>query len=204
MPPMDDRLEMAAHEDGAVFAPAPVRSSRGPRVLAVAVLVSVGGLVAIGALDRLPASETALDGGPAAGSAVSASAQTPSVAPHRARTELPSNRFTYDPIVQPIDFDVRSIGSDLFVHGDVFSLDVSRVSVTLEDSAGHVAARQAVDLPGGSTGFRLGAVPRFDVHFVVPHEVQTGGFVVSATAMDSKGHRLTTIEERILRSPVSM
>jgi hypothetical protein len=100
--------------------------------------------------------------------------------------------------------DVRPAGSHLFIHGDVFSLAVARVRVALADSAGHVAATQSVEVPGGSRAFLLGAVPRFDVHFFLPDEVQADGFVVSATAVDSKGNRLTTVEQRIVRAPVSM
>ena len=49
---MDDRSDSAAREDGAVFAPARVRGSRSPRILASVVVIAVGALVAIGVLDR--------------------------------------------------------------------------------------------------------------------------------------------------------
>ena len=204
MPDEDDRFDTAAREDGAVFVPARVRGSRGPRLLATLVVVAVGGMIAVGALDREPARGAASVAGATADSAVVANDHTPTSTPRTARTELPSNRFTNDPIVQPIGFDVRSAGSHLFIHGDVFSLAVSRVLVKLEDLTGHVADTRSVDVPGGSTAFRLGAVSRFDVHFFLPDEVQADGFVVSATALDSAGHRLTTVEERILRAAVPM
>jgi hypothetical protein len=99
-----------------------------------------------------------------------------------------------------VDLDVRPAGGDLFIHGDVFSLDVARVTVTLEDSAGNVAATRSVDIPGGSTAFRIGSVPRFDVHFTLGEEAQADGFMVSATALDSAGRRLTTLLQLVARS----
>jgi hypothetical protein len=67
-----------------------------------------------------------------------------------------------------------------------------------------VAATRSVEVPGGSTAFLIGAVPRFDVHFFLPDEVQADGFVVSATALDAKGRRLSTVEQRIVRAAGSM
>jgi hypothetical protein len=103
-----------------------------------------------------------------------------------------------------IALDVRPAGSHLFVHGDVYSLDVVRVVVKLADAAGQVAARQVIDIPGGSTAFLLGAVPRFDAHFFLPDEVRTDGFSVSATAIDAGGHRLFTVGTYVPRIPISM
>jgi len=202
---MDDRSDSAARADGATFAPAQVRSSRAPRIVASVVVVAVGAMIAVGVLDREPDA-----GSVAVTPASEAPAATPRV--QTAQSSRPPPRPTTaaqasgggSTTGQIFDLDVRPAGSHLFIHGDVFSLEVARVRVRLEDAAGHVAATRAVDLPGGSTAFQIGAVPRFDVHFFLPDEVQADGFVVSATALDAKGHRLATVEQRIPRSDVSM
>jgi hypothetical protein len=203
---MDDRSDSAAREDGAVFAPSRVRGSRGSRVLAAIAVVFVGALVAIGVLDRQP---EAADVAVVPASEAPAPAATPQVEatrssrpPPRGSIGVPGGKGS--PSGQIIVFDVRPAGSHLFIHGDVFSLDVTRVRVRIEDAAGHVAATRAVDIPGGSTAFLIGAVPRFDVHFFLPDELQADGFVVSATALDAKGHRIVTLEQRVPRASESM
>lgn len=200
---MDDGLESRVPKDGAVFAPIPVKGARRPRILASLVIGAVGGLIAIGALDRQsapPPSEAlaASTDGPTA--TLRAQAARSSRPPPRASIRVPGPSGGRPGPGQFIDLDIRPAGSHLFVHGDVFSLDVVRVTVQLEDSAGNVAATRAVDIPGGSTAFRIGAVPRFDVHFLLADEVQADGFVVSATALDSAGHRLTTLLRLVAKS----
>src|SRR5262245_47521474 len=160
---LDDRPTSAAREDGAVFAPTRVRSSRRQQVLASIVIVAVAALVAVGVLDRQPEhGDIAVAPVPAAPSATLPTKTARATRPPRPSNGLPGI-VTGQPGDQIFAFDVRPAGSHLFIHGDVFSLAVSRVRVTLEDAAGHVAARRAVDLPGGSTAFLIGAVPRFDV-----------------------------------------
>src|SRR5689334_2186461 len=160
---MDDRSDSAARDDGATFAPAQVRSSRAPRILASVVVVAVGAMVAVGALNRDPDAGSVAVTPPSEAPAATLRAQT-------ARSSRPPPRPTAGPPAsgggstsrQIFALDVRPAGSHLFIHGDVFSLEVARVRVKLEDAAGHVAATRAVDLPGGSTAFLIGAVPRFD------------------------------------------
>lgn len=198
---MDDQPVPSASEDIAVFAPTRVRGARRSRILASIVVVALGGLVAVGALDR--------QADPNGTSAIAASlAPAATLRAQTARSSRPPPRASLGTHGQAVDavlrIDVRPAGSHLFIHGDVFSLDVARVSVTVEDSAGHVAATKAVEVPGGSTAFRLGAVPRFDIHFFLPDEVQADGFVVSATALDSAGHKLATLAESVARAQESM
>jgi hypothetical protein len=200
---LDDQPRPESTKDGAIFAPVRVRATRRPRIRAFLVIVAVGGLVAIGALDRgaaAPGTATVANG------TNRAAASVPTPAPHatqprpRASAQVPG---TVDPPgdgARFVDLDVRPAGGDLFIHGDVFSLDVARVTVTLEDSAGNVAATRSVDIPGGSTAFRIGSVPRFDVHFTLADEVQAHGFMVSATALDAAGRRLTTLLQLVARS----
>lgn len=206
MSELEDRLENRAAEDGAVFAPTRVKGARRPRILASLVVVAVGGLIAIGALDRQAPPESAAVAASTDGPTGTLRAQTarPSRPPPSASIQLPGPSGGRPGPSQVIDLDVRPAGSHLFIHGDVFSLDVVRVTVRLEDSAGNIAATRSVDIPGGSTAFRIGAVPRFDVHFVLADEIQADGFVVSATALDSAGHRLTTLLQLVARSTDSM
>jgi hypothetical protein len=201
---VDDRFDSDAREDGAVFAPTRVRKGRGPRALASIVILAIGTVVAIGAIDRQP------QPGP---SVVARATETPAGTPgnRTARSSTPQPRAAritpgYPPRVidSVLRLDVRPAGSHLFVHGDIYSVSVTHVDVTLEDLAGHVAATKAVDVPGGSTAFRIGAVSRFDVHFFLPDEVQADGFVVLVSALDSKGHELATMRDRTPRSPESM
>ena len=159
------------------------------------VCLALGGLIAVGALDRKPP--------PSDGVAAALVSAAPA-APVRLQTAHPSRQprvsvVPAGPGNSVLLLDIRPAGSHLFVHGDVFSLAVTRVAVTIEDAAGRVAQTKAVDVPGGSTAFRLGAVPRFDVHFFLPDEIQADGFIVSATALDAGGHDLATLLQLVAR-----
>ena len=188
---MDDQPRPDAAEDGAVFASVKVTGRRRPRILASVLVVAIGGLIAVGAFDRGVAP-------PQAASVADATAAAKP--PATARPTAQAFRSREAPAAQLMDLAIRPAGPDLFVHGDVFSLDVARVTIRLEDSSGDVAQTKSVDIPGGSTAFRIGAVPRFDVHFLLATEVQADGFMVSATALDAAGRSLTTLLQHIPRS----
>ena len=207
-PTIEAEGERRLREEGAVFAPTRVRGTRGPRILAGLVVVAIGGLIALGAFDKLaepaPDGQQVALGGPSGGAATASATD-----PHRdsrppAHGSAPSARPSGGGPDALIALDVRPAGSHLFVHGDVYSLDIVRVVVRVADAGGHVAARQAIDIPGGSTAFMLGAVPRFDAHFLLPDEVQADGFSVSATAIDASGQRLFTVGRFIARATESM
>jgi len=202
---LDDDRAPGAAEDGAVFEPTRVKGTRRARILAALVIAGVGALIAIGALDRetpSPSTAAAAASEPPAAT-LGAQATRPSRPTPRASLQVPGGPDGGG-TAQLIDLEIRPAGSHLFIHGDVFSLDVARVTVRLEDAAGHVAAAKSVDIPGGSTAFRIGSVPRFDVHFALADEIQADGYLVSATALDSAGQRLTTLLELVARSRVSM
>jgi hypothetical protein len=74
--------------------------------------------------------------------------------------------------------------------------------VSLEEPALHVKTTQSVDIPSGSTAFRIGAVPRFDVHFVIADKVQAEALLVSATALDAAGQLLSTLTRRVATAAV--
>ena len=179
----DDRTPDAA-ADGAVFAPTRVETSQGHRILASIVLLALAGLIGIGALDRAAAPDFA---------SIAIASQGPIPTRSSPAASIPAS-VPFRKLVGPAQYfelDIRPAGSDLFIHGDVFSIAVSRVTVRLQDSAGNVAATRSVDVPGGSTAFRIGAVPRFDVHFVYRGVSDAGRFVISVTAFDAGGHRLS-------------
>jgi len=199
----DDQPRPGADDDGAFFAPVRVNGARRPRILASLVVVAVGGLVAVGALERAAAPpQTATVGDATAAPAASVPAPTPAGSRPRAQAsgQAPGTVDALGGDARYIELAVRPAGTDLFIHGDVFSLDVARVTVRLEDRAGNVAATKSVDIPGGSTAFRIGAVPRFDVHFLLADKVRADGYLVSATALDSAGRKLTTLLQLVARS----
>jgi hypothetical protein len=191
--PADEDRDPGAPE-GAVFAPSMVRQARGARALAGIVVVAVGALIAIGELDRVAGPE------PASVAVTSADPAPTALAP----TALPSSRRSSRP--PPLgsiaatgsqhgppasdgllQLDVRPAGSRLFVHGDVYSLEVKIVVLSIEDAAGHVADVRSVRLQGGSTAFQLGPNPRFDAMFDVPDELMGEGLWVQANAYDPQG-----------------
>ena len=200
-PEIEDRGS-GVREDGAVFAPVQVRKARSPRILASVAVVALGGLIAIGAFDRLnqPGSSNAeIAALPSAAAPVPTQATRSSRPPPRGPRPISPGRTG-----ALIALDVRPAGSHLFVHGDVFALDIASIRVRLEDAAGHVAATKSIVIPGGSTAFLLGAVPRFDAHFFLPDEIQGDGYIVAATAIDKGGKAMFTITKSVARSTESM
>jgi hypothetical protein len=214
---MDDDRVPDARDDGAVFAPTMVRRARGPRVVSALVVIALAGLVAIGALDRADGRDTGAgvvaDVGPSATARaqIARSSRPPTASREPTTPQERSERIASRPGDSRVpaggafmSVDIRPAGSHLFIHGDVFSLEVARVSVSLEDALGNVAARRTVEVPGGSTAFLLGAVPRFDVHFFLPDEVQADGFMISTTALDARGRQIETLLQWVARSPEAM
>jgi hypothetical protein len=210
---MDDDRGLVG-EDGAVFVATKVRTGRGPRLLAAGVVLALGSLVAIGAVDRLITPDQPASGRSSVDAAVAEVRSTPVTMASRAptlpqeRSERFNNGIEIGPTQPPTEIvalDLRPAGSHLFVHGDVFSLAVVLVSVDLEDSKGSmVAATVSVEIPGGSTAFRLGAVPRFDVQFSVPDEVMGEGMWVAVTAYGDAGKALVTVRELVPRESDAM
>ena len=189
--------------DGAVFAPTVVRRARAPRVLAGIVVTALGGLVAIGALDRgvTPEPNSAAVAPGALVATPLPSGRSASRPPPQAAVASPRPRTgpaTFDGLVQ---LDVRPAGSRLFVHGDVYSLKVEVVVLSIEDATGHVADTRSVRLQGGSTAFRLGANTRFDALFEVPDELMGEGVWVHADAYDTRG-RIIEAQQELIVAPV--
>jgi hypothetical protein len=208
MSTMDDDRG-AKREDGAVFEAARVRAGRGPRFLAIGVTLALGTLVGLGAINRLITPDKAASARSTEGPAVAPAKTTPVARASREPTtpQERTDRFVNGPdlpsptAARLIAIDLRPVGSDLFVHGDVFSLAVVRVSVDLEDSRGSpVAAAASVEIPGGSTAFRLGAVPRFDVQFSLPDVIPGEGMWIAVMAYGDTGARLATVRQLVPRA----
>jgi hypothetical protein len=199
-PATEDRDPRAP--DGAVFAPTAVRQGRGQRALAGIVILAIGGLIAIGALDRGAAPEpndVAVASGAAPATPVPSSRRSsrPPQSSIGSRGSQPG-RAVFDGLVQ---LDIRPAGSRLFVHGDVYSLSVIVVVLSIQDAAGNVADVRSVHLQGGSTAFRLGANVRFDALFDVPDELMGEGLWIHANAYDTQG-RIVEAQLQPIIAPV--
>jgi hypothetical protein len=196
----DDHRATPLREDGATFEMARVRSGRSARLLIALGALVFGGLVALNALDQL-------DGPADRAASLSAVVPAPQPSPTRRPNsdDVTSKRFLNNPEVparatpapQYMALDVRPAGSLLFVHGDVFSIDVREVVVTIQDSTGTLVTTRTVRLQGGSTAFRLGANARFDTLFEIPDELMGDGVSVHADAYDGRGRIVAALERPV-------
>jgi hypothetical protein len=186
--------------DGAVFQATAVRSGGGSRVVVGLVALGAGALVLVATLEPTPPPSPLAAAQATTGPAAFAD-PTPSPRPRRTSPPATSGGVRPGPMggaAAVMAVDLRPAGSHLFVHGEVYSLRVETVIVTLLDVAGHVAETRSLLIPGGSTAFRLGAVPRFDVHFAVPDEMLADGLVIEAHAIDERGEHVA-----LVRAPVT-
>ncbi len=196
----DDHRATPLREEGATFEMARVRSGRGVRPLIALGALAFGGLVVVNALNQL-------DGTANRAAPLSAAIPAPQASPTRRPNsdDVTSRRFLNNPEVpaqptappQYMALDVRPAGSLLFVHGDVFSLDVREVVVTIQDNSGGLVTTRTVQLQGGSTAFRLGANARFDTLFEIPDELMSDGVSVHADAYDSRGRIVDALERPV-------
>ena len=154
--------------DGAVFDPRRVRRGAGAPVLtaaAVAGIALLAGLLYLVREDLDPSTAFLPPPGPQA---------VVTAAPASLEPEL-------------LVIDLRPAGSNLFVHGDVFSASVVLVVVSLRDPNGRTVTMEAVDIPTGSTAFRTEPNDRFTVRFQLPDEVMGEGLWIVANAYDRRG-----------------
>jgi hypothetical protein len=192
---VDKRPDVRIGDDGAVFAPTRIRARGRPPILLAIAALTVGGLIAVGLFDGLRGD---------ASSAVLETGASPTTRTEAARPRPPrSDRSTLvPPSTLPaalIALDLRPAGSHLFVHGDVFSVNVIVVTVSLEDAEGNVSETRSARLPGGSTAFRTGPNPRFDVRFDVPDELMGEGLFVRANAYDFRGRIIGSFRSPVVR-----
>jgi hypothetical protein len=190
-----------ARADGATFAMTPVRAGRGARLLAAFACSVFGGLVLINTLHRPEANRSS-------STAIAAvhSPAPPSPTPRPNGAELASERLLDDigtpatetPPARLIALDVRAGRGVVFVHGDVHSLSVRGIVVSIEDRAGALLAKRAILLQSGSTAFRVGANTPFEAVFEVSDGSIRHGISVHADAYDDTGGIVGAVERRVL------
>ena len=181
------RDSASGEADGAVFAPQSVRGSNGPpRIVAAGLAIVLGSLVVIG---LLPAGDPARDG-----VAVATDRATPRM------TELVVSRRFGEPLPAPssgdaplMQLDVRADRRLVFVYGEVFSNRVKVVVVSLRDAAGETTDIRTVNIPGGSTAFRIGSVDRFDLLFERPESMIDGAITIQASGYDADDDRIESV-----------
>ena len=105
-------------------------------------------------------------------------------------------------------------GQLLFVHGDVFTRQAVAVQVlvTVADGRNRTLVMQSVDLPGGSTAFRLAPNDRYDLAVELPDAPSMQATTISASALDGVGSVIATArtelgalgtEPFVIEAPVS-
>ncbi|HET9852562.1 MAG TPA: hypothetical protein VFP56_08680 [Candidatus Limnocylindrales bacterium] len=172
--------------DEAVFAPARLPRRRVP-VAAVGIGLAIAALAVVGSLDRLretprtaekPASSRMID--------------VPAV------REVPPPAFVPVPVSAPLlDLAASTSEGRVFVHGDVFTRDAVVVIVSIADAAEDVLDVRSVDMPGGSTAFRLGPNERFLEAFEVEGWPATQVAWVMANAYDKFGMIIASAREAL-------
>jgi hypothetical protein len=187
---VDDRDVEEVRPDEAVFEA--VRVPRGGRpVVAILITAFVGGLAFVGVLSGAngaagsqPGWSRATAERPAIATAVDLAAAKE--APWRTRpgSGEPSESHL-------LAIDARLNGVELELHGDVYSPLAEVVVIAVGDLAGRSTEVRSIELPGGSTAFRLGANDRFDVSVAIDPGAEV--VWVSATAYDGDGYPLDTV-----------
>lgn len=194
---MDDRRERdhdasRPRDDGATFEPARVSGPTRRPIVGVALVVGVmvAGIGLAGALDGVRTSPPVRASADAAVATLPGSVGLASGGPSVA-----------GPVAEPVllTLDARATARHLFVHGDVFSLDATLVIVSIADAAGHVVEERSLDLPGGSTAFRLGANDRFDAQFPLDGPIGIDERWLEARAYDRFGETIASV-----RRPLSL
>lgn len=203
----DPRAQATGEEiqpDQAVFTVASLQ--RPKRSVSVGVVVALAiGIVAVaivGALGRQPSQP------------IAAEAPRPTVSVPAPPAGLPSERLAEGPFgpldgrtgVRPgravgplLTVAAEREGQLLFVHGDVFTRQAVAVQVfvTVADERNRTLVIQSVDLPGGSTAFRLGPNDRYDLAVELPEAPSMQATTVSARALDGGGSVIATARTQL-------
>lgn len=184
---MDSRTESAE------FAPQPIARRRGGVPVAVGLwALVIGGLVAVGNLDKLGGGSPAPAVGQSSAAAIDAAAVALDLASQRPRrTDGPDL----------LSLDVRRDGSHLFVHGTVLSENVVSIVMSVQDATGRAVKWATLSLPGGSTAFRLGAQTRFDAYIRMPDGLVGQPTWIEASAYTAIGRRIGTARNAIAGGP---
>jgi hypothetical protein len=191
---VDDRDVEELRADEAVFEA--VRVPRGGRPVAAFLITAVvGGLAVVGVLGG---AKVATAGEPGWSRATAARSVITTASERAATREAPwrSHPGTGEPSeARLLAIDARIADGLLTLHGDVFTPLADVVVIAVGDVAGRSTEVRSIDLPGGSTAFRLGANDRFDVSFDV--DASADVVWVDATAYDEVGNRLDTVRQSL-------
>jgi len=173
---MDERRAGNDPPDEAVFAPARIARSRAP-IVALGVALAIAGVAIAGSFEGLR-DATSTDEQPGSTRRVDA----PTIREIPPAAEGPG--VATGPL---LDLDARSSGGTLFVNGDVFTRNAVLVIVSIADAAEKVLEVRSLDMPGGSTAFRIGANDRFLAAFDVERLPARQVVWVTANAYDRFG-----------------
>ena len=167
---------------------------QGPRrrqaILVAGWLVVLGGAVALGLSGR--STDTAAGAGAAAsmGPRVSARPTTP---PRSTTGRLPEFPASTTPVETsgpgPIQLLAQRQANTVFIHGDVYAVDITWVFFSLQGPDGRVAGWASVSVPGSAGPATASGAPalRFDVELAVPSDFNQGPLVVMAHAYNAHG-----------------
>ncbi len=192
--PVNDRDDEAPRADEAVFDT--VRVARGGRpVAALMIAAVVGGLAVMGVVGG---TKVSADGEPGWYRATVARPAVTTAAERAASREAPwrTHPGTGEPFVaRLLAIDARITGGLLILRGDVFTPLAEVVVIAVGDVAGRSTEVRSIEMPGGSTAFRLGANDRFDVTFAI--DAIGEAVWIDATAYDAVGNRLDRVRHSL-------
>ena len=194
-PGAEDRREAPAkHEDAAVFAVERVVRGR-PPLLAIGLAVAIAGASVAGVLNS--AAQPASTASPLEAAVVGTDETRPAERPQSRRwVEGP-----YAPISTPeprapgrgpraslLRLQAEVDENIVLVHADVYTRSASVVVVSIVEGRNRFVQLRTVDMPGGSTAFRLGGNDSFDLVFDLPTVLHSKDAWVSANAYDLTGN----------------
>jgi hypothetical protein len=181
-------------ESGPDFTSARVAGAqRRPPLLLLGWLVLLGGVVALGVSGRsADDNTTAPQGGAGAIASIGARLTTLPTAPAPTSGSLP--RMPVVAPVQtneagPIQLQAQRHRETVFVHGDVYAVNITWVFLSLRAADGRVAGWASVSVPGSASMVGGTGKPalRFDIELAVPAGFSDGPLVVQANAYNVHG-----------------
>ena len=167
---------------------------QGPRrwqpILVAGWLVVLAGVVALGLSGR--STDTTPGAGLIASTGPPITAQ-PTAAPQPTMGRLPDFPAETTPVQTsgpgPIQLLAQRQATTVFVHGDVYALNITWVFFSLQAADGRVAGWASVSVPGSTRPAAASGAPalRFDVELPIPNDFNQGSLVVLAHAYNAHG-----------------
>ena len=168
---------------------------QGPRrrqpIIVAAWLVVLGGVVALGLSGRSPDSTGAA--GAIASIPPPVGARAPTARQPTVIVRLPDFPADVTPVQTsgpgPIQLTAQRNANTVYVHGDVYPVNITWVYFSLQGPDGRVAGWASVSVPGSSGPATASGGPalRFDVELAVPSDFNQGGLLVLAHAYNAHG-----------------